>query len=300
MEVKMRWLTILIGVFLVSPIVAFSQVDKNLGSFPESAAKGYIQPLVDVMGANLNSGLYHTASMSKFLGFYVGVKGMAVFVPSSMKKFTAELGSDYNPSRVETATVFGDKDGGAKTKYGNFPDSVKLPGGIGLKLVPLAVPQVSLSTMNSELLVRFVPSIKINDDVGSVDLLGIGLGHSISQYIPMFPINVAIQGVYQQLKIGNYLKATALNVNVHASKSFVFFTLYGGVGYETFSADINYSYKPPIPIADIIKTISFSLKGKNNFRATAGFKLGFAIFDLNVDYSIGSVNVLSAGFGFSF
>lgn len=102
----MRWLTILIGVFLVSPIVAFSQVDKNLGSFPESAAKGYIQPLVDVMGANLNSGLYHTASMSKFLGFYVGVKGMAVFVPSSMKKFTAELGSDYNPSRVETATVF--------------------------------------------------------------------------------------------------------------------------------------------------------------------------------------------------
>ncbi len=292
----MKRLTILIGIFLVSPIVAFSQVDQNLGSFPESAAKGYIQPLVDVMGANLNSGLYHTASMSKFFGFYVGVKGMAVFVPSSMKKFTAELGSDYNPSRVETATVFGDKDGGARTRYRNLQD-VNLPGGIGLKLVPLAVPQVSLSTMNSELLVRFVPSIKINDDVGSVNLFGIGLGHSISQYIPMFPINVAVQGVYQQLKVGSYLKATALNVNVHASKSFIFFTLYGGLGYETFSADINYSYKPPIGTT---QEISLSLKGKNNFRATAGLKLGLAIFDLNVDYSIGSVNVLSAGFGFSF
>lgn len=292
----MRKLVILVGILFVFSSIAFSQVDQNLTKFPESAVKGYIQPLVDVMGANLNSGLYHTASMSKFFGFYIGVKGMAVFVPSSMKSFTAELGSDYNPSRVETATVFGDKDGGARTRYKNLQD-VNLPGGIGLKLVPLAVPQVAISTMNSELLVRFVPSIKINDDVGSVNLLGVGLGHSISQYIPMFPINVAIQGTYQQLKVGNYLKATALSANVHISKSFIFFTLYGGAGYETFSADINYSYKPPIGTA---QEISLSLKGKNNFRATAGVKLGFAIFDLNVDYSVGSVNVLSAGFGLSF
>ncbi len=287
-----------VGIFLIFSSLVLSQVDQNLTKFPESAAKGYIQPLVDVMGANLNSGLYHTASMSKLFGFYVGVKAMGVFVPSSMKTFTADLGSDYNPSSVNTATVLGDKNGGGKTRYQNLQD-VNLPGGIGLKIVPLAVPQVALSTMNSELLVRFVPSIKINDEVGSVNLLGIGLGHSISQYIPMFPINVAIQGVYQQLKVGSYLKATALNVNVHASKSFVFFTLYGGVGYESFTADINYNYKPPITGAQE-QSLSFSLKGKNNFRATAGFKLGLAIFDLNVDYSIGNVNVLSAGFGFSF
>lgn len=281
-------------VFLSS--FAFSQVDVNMGSFPEAAVKGYIQPLVDVMGANLNSGLYHTASMSKLFGFYVGVKGMAVFVPSSMKKFRAQLGADYNPSNVETATVFGDKNGGARTRYRNIQD-VNLPGGLGLSLVPLAIPQLSLSTFNSELLVRFVPSIKINDDIGSINLLGIGLGHSVSQYIPMFPIDVAVQGVYQQLKVGSYLKATALNVNVHASKSFVFFTLYGGVGYETFTTDINYTYRPPIGTP---KDISLSLKGKNNFRATAGFKLDLVIFDLNVDYSLGNVNVLSAGFGISF
>ena len=292
----MNRIIILVGIFIVLFSTVSAQVDNNLTKLPESAVKGYIQPLVDVMGANLNSGLYHTASMSKLFGFYVGVKGMAVFVPSSMKEFTAELGSDYNPSSVKTATVLGKKDGGARTRYRNLQD-VDLPGGIGLTLVPLAVPQVSLSTMNSELLVRFVPLIKINDDIGSVNLLGIGLGHSISQYIPMFPVNVAIQGVYQQLKIGNYLKATALSVNAHASKSFIFFTLYGGVGYETFSADINYSYEPPIGTP---QEISLSLKGKNNFRATAGLKLGLAIFDLNVDYSIGSVNVLSAGFGFSF
>ncbi|CUU04307.1 hypothetical protein JGI1_00959 [Candidatus Thermokryptus mobilis] len=294
----MRQAIRLVGIFLIFSSFVFAQVDENLTSFPQSAAKGYIQPLVDVMGANLNSGLYHTASMSKLFGFYVGVKAMGVFVPSSMKTFTAELGSDYDPSTVNTATVLGDKNAGAKTKYKNIQD-VNLPGGVGLEVVPLAVPQVAFSTMNSELLVRFVPSIKIDDDIGSVNLLGIGLGHSISQYIPMFPINVAIQGVYQQLKVGSYLKATALNVNVHASKSFIFFTLYGGVGYESFSADINYTYEPPLPGAQK-QNLSFSLKGKNNFRATAGFKLGLAIFDLNVDYSVGNVNVLSAGFGFSF
>jgi len=288
----------LVGIFLIFSSFVFAQVDQKLGNFPQSAAKGYIQPLVDVVGANLNSGLYHTASMSKLFGFYVGVKAMAVFVPSSMKDFIAELNSDYNPSTVKTATVFGDKDAGATTRYKNIQD-VKLPGGIGLTIAPLAVPQVAVSTMNSELLVRFVPSVKINDEVGDVNLLGIGLGHSVSQYIPMFPINVAIQGVYQQFKVGSYLKATALNVNVHASKSFVFFTLYGGVGYETFSADVNYSYKPPIAGAQE-QSFSFSLKGKNNFRATAGFKLKLVVFDLNVDYSVGSVNVLSAGFGFSF
>ncbi len=285
------------GIFLILSSMAFAQVDKNMGSFPESAVKGYVQPLVNILGANLNSGLYHTASMSKLFGFYVGVKAMGVFVPSSMKNFTAELGSDYNPSRVETATALGDKNGGKTVRYRNLQD-VPLPGGVGLTIVPLAVPQVSFSTMNSEVLVRFVPSIKINDDIGSVNLFGVGFGHSISQYIPMFPINVAIQGVYQQLKVGSYLKAKALNVNVHASKSFVFFTIYGGAGYETFSADLSYSYKPPV--GDTMQNISFSLKGKNNFRVTAGFKLGLAIFDLNVDYSIGNVNVLSAGFGFSF
>jgi hypothetical protein len=288
----------LVGIFLIFSSFVFAQVDQKLGNFPQSAAKGYIQPLIDVMGANLNSGLYHTASMSKLFGFYVGVKAMAVFVPSSMKDFIAELGTDYNPSTVKTATVFGDKDASATTRYKNIQD-VKLPGGIGLTIAPLAVPQVAVSTMNSELLVRFVPSVKINDEVGDVNLLGIGLGHSVSQYIPMFPIDIAIQGVYQQFKVGSYLKATALNVNVHASKSFVIFTLYGGVGYETFSADVNYSYKPPIAGAQE-QSLSFSLKGKNNFRATAGFKLKLVVFDLNVDYSVGSVNVLSAGFGFSF
>lgn len=292
----MRKLFSFVGIFLIFSGVVFSQVDQNLVKFPESAAKGYIQPLVDVMGANVNAGLYHTASMSKLFGFYIGVKGMAVFVPSSMKSFTAELGSDYNPSSVNTATVLGDKNGGARTRYRNIQD-VNLPGGIGLKIVPLAVPQVSVSTMNSEILVRFVPSVKINDDVGSVNLFGVGLGHSISQYIPMFPINVAVQGVYQQLKVGSYLKATALNVNIHASKSFIFFTIYGGAGYESFSADINYSYQPPVGSQ---QNVSLSLKGKNNFRVTAGFKIGLAIFDLNVDYSVGNVNVLSAGFGFSF
>lgn len=293
----MRRVIQLVGIFLIFSSFVFAQVDQKLGNFPQSAAKGYIQPLVDVMGANLNSGLYHTASMSKLFGFYVGVKAMAVFVPSSMKDFIAELGYDYNPSTVKTATVFGDKDAGATTRFKNIQD-VKLPGGIGLTIAPLAVPQVAVSTMNSELLVRFVPSVKINDEVGNVNLLGIGLGHSVSQYIPMFPIDVAIQGVYQQLKVGSYLKATALNVNVHASKSFVFFTLYGGVGYETFSADVNYSYKPIAGAPE--QSLSFSLKGKNNFRATAGFNLKLVVFDLNVDYSVGSVNVLSAGFGFSF
>ncbi len=293
----MKRIIVVLGLFLFLSSLAFSQVDKNLVKFPESAGKGYIQPLIDVMGANLNSGLYHSASMSKLFGFYIGVKGMVVFVPSSMKSFTAELGSDYNPQNPETATVFGEKDGGARVRYKGLVD-VDLPGGIGLSAVPLAVPQASFSTMNSEILVRFVPSIKINDDVGDVNLFGVGLAHSISQYIPLFPINVAIQGAYQQLKVGSYLKATALNFNVHASKSFIFFGVYAGVGYESFTADVNYSYTPPQGVPP--QNISFNLKGKNNFRATAGLNLKLFLLDLNVDYSIGKVNVLSAGLGFSF
>ncbi len=294
----MKRIIIMLGLFLFLSSFAFSQVDKNLGSFPMSAAKGYIQPLIDVMGANLNSGLYHSASMSKLFGFYIGIKGMVVFVPSSMKEFTAELGSDYNPSSVKTATVLGETDGGKTVVYKPINKNVELPGGIGLSAVPLAVPQASFSTMNSEILVRFIPSIKINDDVGNINLFGIGLGHSISQYIPLFPINIAVQGVYQQLKVGSYLKATALNVNVHASKSFIFFGVYAGIGYESFSTDVNYSYKPSE--VDPARNISFSSKGKNNFRATAGLNFKLFLLDLNVDYSIGKVNVLSAGFGFSF
>ena len=273
------------------------KIDERLRVFPKEMAKGYIQPLVDIMGANLNSGLYHTASTSKLFGFYVGVKAILGFVPSSAKTFTADFGSDYSPSQVETATVLGDKDGGKTVRFKNAIE-IKLPGGLGLKAVPLLIPQVSVSTANTEILIRYLPAIQISKDMGSINLVGIGLAHSISQYIPLFPIDLAVQGVYQRFKVGGYFEATALNFNIHASKSFLLLTIYAGVGYETFSTKINYTYT--VPGSDISQQFTLELKGQNNFRITAGIKLGLGFFDINADYSIGKFNVASAGIGFSF
>jgi hypothetical protein len=291
----MKRLANLIASILIFQSLYSQGVSERLSFFSKESIIGYIQPLVDAFGANLNSGLYHSASMSKLFGFYIGVKGMFLFVPSSMENFTAELGPDFEPSSVQTATVLGDK--GASV-FHKVAGDISLPGGLNLSIVPLFIPQFSFSTMNSEILIRYVPSFKLSDDIGSINLFGIGIAHSLSQYIPLFPIDIAVQGVYQKFKAGDYLDASALNFNIHASKSFILFTIYAGIGYETFSADINYLYKPPY--LNVSEDVSINIKGSNNFRLTAGFKLGLALFDLNIDYSIGSVNVLSAGFGFSF
>jgi len=175
--------------------------------------------------------------------------------------------------------------------------------GVGFDMLPLAMPQFSLGLFKeTEVLLRFFPKMELNPDIGDIGLLGIGVKHSISQWIPipLFPLDISGQFVWQMLSIGDLLESKHTSFNIEVSKQLgigVSLTPYVGLGMESSTLDVAYTIEgtgdPNLDGTDV----GFSLDGDNGFRMTGGVRLGLLIGTLNVDYSMGEYSVISAGFG---
>jgi hypothetical protein len=281
---------------LAVPSIVAQSIDQRLQSFASEYAKGYVQPLVDAFGANLNSGLYHSADTEGALDIYGGIKIIGTFVSSDMQTFNAT--SPYNGQRSTTATVLGGNGSdipgtippGAPGKYLNGASAYS-----GVKLVPLFVPQASVGNiMGTQLMIRYLPAQNISD-VGQVSFWGAGVQHSLSQYLPMFPLCVAAQVAYQHLTVGDNFTASAFSIGVQASKKIVLVTIYGGVAYEGCSMTLSYNYTQPGTTQT--KNFSVDFTGANTVRATVGASVNFLFFKVNADYSLGKIPVGSIGIG---
>ncbi|HEX7069872.1 MAG TPA: DUF6588 family protein, partial [Rhodothermales bacterium] len=141
-------------------------------------------------------------------------------------------------------------------------------------------------------------------EVGSIGFLGLGVRHSVSQYLPLLPVDLAAQVTWQKMGIqdsgdSEVLGASMWAMSVMASKSFFLATVYGGLQAESARISVDYTYVDPsgeLPDQDI----HFSMSGRNRVRALAGLGLNMGPLVLNVDYSLGSINVVSAGLGLAF
>jgi hypothetical protein len=277
---------------------ALSQID-NFDYIDENAVKQFGKPLVTAIGAAMNSGSYHTAHIPKLFGFSIGVKGMMMFIPDDQKTFTPDLPTGYKSITGDnsTATIFGDLGTIYTGPFGYYT----YPNGLNQSSVPFVMPQATLSLMGTELLVRYVP---LNLKKTKINLFGIGLRHSVSQYIPFCPVDLAVQVLYNKLDVDNLFTSTHLAFNAEVSKTFAILTLYGGVQSEKSKVSFGYTTTAdptsPNPLLQTARTVSADVEGDNKIRMTAGFALGLGIFVLNADYSLGSQAVASAGLTFEF
>ena len=97
------------------------------------------------------------------------------------------------------------------------------------------------------------------------------------------------------LTMGDIIKMNNSIAMFQISKSIPFLTIYGGLGVENSTADLNYSYSDALN--EISTPIKFSITGKNTFRTIIGFRLKLAILSINADYNIGEFNTVNAGIG---
>lgn len=277
--------------------VSFSQITDRFSIMNEFSAEGYAKPLATALGTGLNSGTYYTASVPSLFGFTFSLKGMFIFIPESDKTFDPRLPEGYETG--STATVFGNK-GNAYAGYDGF---IPMPPGINRSSIPLAYPQVSFATLGTELTVRYLPNIELAEDK-DLSFWGAGLKHSISQYIPLFPIDLAVQAFYNQLSVTDIVSHKNLAFNVHASKSLGLIILYGGIQYETTTMDVEYGIDGDPDNADPLlredRDVKLSIDGENNFRVTLGTALNLTFFVLNADLNIGSQLAVTAGLNFGF
>ncbi|NQT34196.1 hypothetical protein HQ587_03315 [bacterium] len=187
-----------------------------------------------------------------------------------------------------------------------IPTMPRFPG-IGFNALPLFMPQVSVGLIKkTEVMLRFMPKVKLNDDIDA-GFIGIGIKHNLDQWlpIPLFPIDISAQYVWQSLTIGDLLKSGHSSFTVMASKKIgigVSITPYIGMGFESSTLDVSYTIENPSnnPMLPADGTeIDFSLDGDNSFRMTGGVRFGLPFITLNADYSIGEYKTYSLGFGFS-
>jgi hypothetical protein len=308
------------GALVALPARGQGNLGEALQSVGSEYAANYTQPVTDALGADLNAGLFRTAEVGggglvPLVDVYVGVAVPGALTAGSAESFRLSdetLGNglriDYPDRPLPTAFGDGDLDPGRAvvTQNGRPVGSVELPSAlVSTPIAPLVIPQVGVGTvLGTDAQVRYLPETSISD-YGSVSITGVAVRHSISQYIPLSPVSVAVQGSWQNISLSDsaneVLTATGWAVNAQVSKTLPLFplTFYGGLQYESFGVEVDYTFDEfsgaavgaePVPI-------SFEQDAQNRVRGLAGVSLTLALLRVNVDYAISGNNTVSAGVG---
>ena len=271
-------------------------LEDYVAKYTSANGKGYMQPLADAFGAAMNSGLYHNARIPTFgLNLYFGVETMTALIAADQKVFTAKTESPFSPeTSAEVPTIFGTTKGYSAPGTGGT--AFNFPGGLDLSKAPVAVPQLTVgSLMGTEATLRFI-NVKLDDNFGKVKLLGLGVRHNLSQYLPMLPLDVAAGLYIQKFEVGDIVEANTKYFGLQASYRAGLLTFYGGAGIESASLDITYQLES----SGSTSTVNFELDAANSARFTVGLNLQLAVVDLHADYNFGAQKVLALGLGFGF
>ena len=304
--------------------------------------QAYFAPGMEGFINSMNNGWAHTAKVHKPFGFDLSIGLSASMIPSGKETFNiGSLGLTSVNSTATTASTFGGPstttnmsvnttiNGQAVTANFQSPGGVKedLP----LNAVPAPIAQFNLGLPGKfEAMIRMVPKIKIGDDDGSVNMLGLGLKKEITSWfgpLEKTPLHVSLLAAYTtmnvnygvpnqtsgELQVQNALtefKLKAFTMQAIASLNWPILNLYGGFGYNSGSSSFNmtgtytgvYQTGLPAPNDTLTKsltppsTLDFESKG---FRTTIGARLSLGFFKIFADYTMQEYNAVSAGVAFS-
>jgi hypothetical protein len=271
-------------------------IEDNMEAYTEENAVGYVKPLIEGLGANMNRGWYHSAKIPKNgLRLRIGLAAMVAPMTDKDKTFEATTEGDFTPQQTEEVpTAVGAEEN--VTVQGSSGSYV-FPGGLDISMIPFAAPQVTIgAVMGTEATLRLFNSSWLSlmdeSDIGEISLLGLGVRHSISQYIPLCPIDIAAGFFYQSIDVGDGLiKFTTSHIGVQASRGLGPLLLYAGIGLDNSNAKIEYEY---IEGNDHYE-ISMDIDGDNGVQMTAGLGFNLLILHLNIDASFGVRTAYSAG-----
>jgi hypothetical protein len=283
----MKRLMIAIAALLFAAGTSFGQLN-NIEFFKGGVhdanilLKEYVSPWATALGTSLNGGWYNTAKPHKLGGFDITFTVNLTVVPSSSKTFdlsklNLEKLTLSDPAKKIAPTIAGKGGAGPMLEYDYAAQpmvSFASPGGTNVGIIPLPMIQAGIGLVKgTEIIGRFLPTLNILD-AGSIGLWGIGLKHSIIQWLPgskLIPIELTLFGGYTKLTSkadvsfgpDEYTGATvtttksfadqevrmdvsAWTVNLLVSKSLAVVTLYGGAGYCATKANLGLKGNYPL------------------------------------------------------
>lgn len=211
-----------------------------------------------------------------------------------------------------------------------LPSALSLPPGQNMHTIVAAVPQLEIgSLLGTELLLRYIPPVVFDENIGRFSFWGIGIRHSISQYLREPFLDIAFQVGYQ----GTLLRKTVgvtnaqleargefLLANLHASRRLEgIVDIYTGLGYEQLTAHSSYRYTLPqelqiqlgllkvLPDGSVVRDPTNGYPGDNvvqestaqltvrNIKWTIGVARTLGPVTVCLDYNLGTWSLLSLG-----
>lgn len=301
--------------------------DIKLSKVGESYAQEYVKPAIDGIGSNINSGFFNTAvvpfnkSKPVEFNFHFSLRFFGSFFPESSRSFdlsyidSVDVGGgvlrQVQYTVTNAPTIIGSTEAAIAKGYFTdnnqpAPDQTLIGGVLNTGVVPLFFPQFQFGSIyGTDAVIRFLPKISVGE-FGSFNFFGFAIRHNLDQYFAKSPLNFAIQAGYQLNNIDDntdfrILKGTDFFINLQASKSFSsLFNIYGGLQFEKYKGDINYTYVQDAndPSGDI--PVSFSQTADDKFRVILGGNLTVGYFNFNFDANISNRITLSFGTGVGF
>lgn len=280
--------------FFGSP--ASAQLGARLSSYTGRNAPGYLEPLVDALGADLNAGLSHSARIPKG-GFQISleVAVMSARFSDADRTFRAVTEGGFAPeTSIEAPTVIGPQE--AVVVDGESGTHFWFPGGFNLRSFDFAAPQLRVGSLyGTEALIRLGFLHSSSEDIGNFSLYGFGVRHSISQYVNRSPIDIAVEAYWQRFTVGDkerggdLLSAEAWSAGVQMSKRLKWLEPYGEVAYDDFGLDLFYKGSSPED------AIAMSLDSGDHFRMTLGLSVNVSFFLVYGEYNSGGQDAFALG-----
>lgn len=274
---------------------AKSELEEILEQFSGDNARGYVQPLADLFGSNMNSAWYRSAYVPEE-GFHISIEivGMGARVTDDHRSYVATTPPGFDPETFSTATIFGGP--GTVVTDADSP-GLSYGGSDGIvdaSLFPGAAPQLRIGSLaGTEVIGRFATTVGIDEeDVPRITLWGAGARHSISQYLPRAPLDLSVGLMYTKLTADDLVDFSGLTVGAQAGKRLGDFEVYGGGAWERSSLDLSYTSTDPANPGSVM----LDLDGANSVRLTLGAAVNAAIFHLFGEMNVASVTNFSLGF----
>ncbi len=251
----------------------------------------------------------------------------------------------------ETPTFAGGSSDRPMLVFQDQPDmeAFRMPNGtdfsfLGSEMIPTVMGQAGVGLpKNTELMLRFFPPVSFGD-YGEVSLYGLGAKHELNQWVPggtFWPVTISAMAGFTRFNSssnldqrpgagyydedpenydtpGNWddqeisLNTNAFTMNLLVGKSLPILSVYGGVGFETATTNVEMSGNYPTinlehengePVRvlnQLSDPIDISLDGSNTLRALAGVRISLPLITFNVDYTVADYSMLNVGFGISF
>ncbi len=239
--------------------------------------------------------------------YTVGIKGPTI-IGSEDDNIQVHFGGDtltvINPSTQLEEEYYVDE------------ESVELPvHGLldNLNMIPHFAPQLTLGTiMGTVFVVRWLPNVNINEEIGELTYWGVGFQHNpivwMSDFVDfVIPIDVSFNFFMQQLEVGDIMKATAYAGGMNISKTLGLPTLsitpYAGVLLEKSNVEFGYTYQlddsdAPVELSE--QKVSFDIDGENQYRFILGAAAQLSLIQVSFDYNFSEYDSFSASLGLGF